>query len=128
MRTLIKSAGLTFSLVTTLSLTQCSNETGVRELEPPHGTFLGGEEIMIHGRNFPVGRGGVSVTFGRRPATNVVLEGPSNIKVTSPAGDKNTEVDIVVMFDDGRAYLLPKGFRYLDAADNQKVMKNFKMK
>jgi hypothetical protein len=106
----------------------CSNETGVRELEPPQGTYLGGEEILIHGRNFPVGRGGVSVSFGRRNATNVVLESPNGIKVTSPAGDKNTEVDIVVMFDDGRAYLLKNGFRYLDAADNQKVMKNFKMK
>ena len=87
MRTLLKSAGLTFSLVTALSLTQCSNETGVRELEPPQGTYLGGEEIVIHGRNLPVGRGGVSVSFGRRNATNVVLESPSSIKVTSPAGD-----------------------------------------
>lgn len=128
MRTLLKRAGLTFSLLGALSLAQCSNETGVRELEPPHGTYLGGEEIVIHGRNFPVGRGGVSVSFGRRNATNVVLESPSGIKVTSPAGDRNTEVDIVVMFDDGRAYLLKNGFRYLDAADNQKVMKNFKMK
>ncbi len=28
------------------------------------------------------------------------------------------------MFDDGRAYLLKNGFRYLDGADNSKVMKN----
>src|SRR5689334_5417817 len=130
MRTPLKSAGLYISLLSALSLAQvqCSNETGIRELEPPHGTFLGGEEITIHGRNFPIGRGGASVTFGRRAATNVVLENPGSIKVTSPVGDKNTEVDIVVMFDDGRAYLLKNGFRYLDAGDNQKVMKNFKMK
>jgi len=130
MRTPLKSAGLYISLSSagTLALAQCSNETGIRELEPPHGTFLGGEEIVIHGRNFPIGRGGASVTFGRRAATNVVLENPNSIKVTSPAGDKNTEVDIVIMFDDGRAYLLKNGFRYLDAGDNQKVMKNFKMK
>lgn len=128
MRTPLKSAGLTFSLLTALSLTQCSNETGLQELEPPQGTYLGGEEIILHGRNFPIGRGGASVTFGRRGATNVVLENQNTIKVTSPSGDKNTEVDIVVMFDDGRAYLLKNGFRYLDAGDNQKVMKNFKMK
>lgn len=125
MRTLRSRAGLTFCLLSGLTLSQCSNETAVRELEPPHGTFAGGEEITIHGRNFPIGRGGATVTFGRRAATNVVLENPSSIKVTSPAGERNTDVDIVVMFDDGRAYLLKNGFRYLDASDNQKVMKNF---
>lgn len=124
-RLLEKRAGLAFCLGAGLASVQCSNETGIRELEPPHGTFAGGEEIIIHGRNFPVGRGGASVTFGRRAATNVVLENANTIKVTSPAGERNTDVDIVVMFDDGRAYLLKNGFRYLDASDNAKVMKNF---
>jgi hypothetical protein len=113
------------ALMLCLSATQCSTETRVIELEPPQGTYLGGEEILIHGRNFPIGRGGASVVFGRRPATNVVLENDGRIKVTSPSGDKNVEVDITVMFDDGRAYLLKSGFRYLDASDNSKVMKNF---
>jgi hypothetical protein len=125
MRSLLRSAGLFFCFAAPLALGQCSNETGIRELEPGTGTYLGGEEIVIHGRNFPIGRGGASVTFGRRGATNVELENADTIKVTSPAGDKNTDVDIVVMFDDGRAYLLKNGFRYLDGSDNSKVMKNF---
>lgn len=108
-----------------LAATGCSNETKIAELEPPQGTYVGGEEILIKGRNLPVGRGGVSVTFGRRAATNVVIENSNGIKVTSPAGEKNTEVDITVMFDDGRAYQLKNGFRYLDASDNTKVMKHF---
>jgi hypothetical protein len=121
MRKLFGSAGLALLL----AAGQCSDETKISELEPPHGTFAGGEEIMIHGRNIPVGKGGVSVIFGRRAATNVVIENNRTIKVTSPAGDKNTEVDIQVTFDDGRAYLLKNGFRYLDASDNAKVMKSF---
>jgi hypothetical protein len=125
MHSLLKRARVASCLVLGLAMAHCSNETAVRELEPPHGTYAGGEEILIHGRNFPIGRGGASVTFGRRAATNVVMESPDRIKVTSPAGERNTEVDIVVMFDDGRAYLLKNGFRYLDASDNQKVMKNF---
>jgi hypothetical protein len=108
-----------------LSTAQCSTETRIVELEPPQGTYLGGEEILIHGHNLPVGRGGASVVFGRRPATNVVLENDGRIKVTSPAGDRNVEVDVTVMFDDGRSYLLKSGFRYLDGSDNSKVMKNF---
>ncbi|HND08912.1 MAG TPA: IPT/TIG domain-containing protein, partial [Pseudomonadota bacterium] len=85
----------------------------------------GGEEIVIKGRNFPTGRGGVSVLFGRHAATNVILESASAIRVTSPAGDRNTKADIVVMFDDGRAYQLKDAFQYLDATDNSKVMKHF---
>ena len=37
----------------------------------------------------------------------------------------HAEADIVVMFDDGRAYQLKNAFRYLDATDNSKVMKHF---
>ena len=47
--------------------------------------------------------------------------------VTAPANNEwmNTEVDITVLFDDGRAYQMKNAFRYLDATDNTKVMKNF---
>lgn len=124
MRNLLTSAAL-FTGLSLFTLGACSNETKLSEAEPPQGTFLGGEEILIKGKNFPVGRGGVTVSFGRRLATNVVMENDGAIKVTSPAGDKNTEVDIDVMFDDGRAFRLQKGFRYLDGGDNAKVMKSF---
>ncbi len=121
MRKLLWGAALTMSLATL----NCSTETKIIELEPPQGTFAGGEEILIKGRNLPVGRGGATVTFGRRPATNIVMENDHGIRVTSPAGDRNTEADVTVMFDDGRSYQLKNAFRYLDASDNQKVMKNF---
>ncbi len=121
MRSLLCSLGLALCL----SGSQCSNEIKIEQLEPPQGTFAGGEEIQIKGKNFPIKRGGVSVTFGRRAATNVVMENSSTIKVNSPQGDKNTDVDITVLFDDGRAFQMKNGFRYLDATDNTKVMKNF---
>ncbi len=120
MRRLLGSVGL----VLCMAAGQCSDETRISELEPPQGTFAGGEEILIHGRNIPTGKG-VSVTFGRRAATNVVIENTNRIKVTSPAGDRNTEADIQITFDDGRTYLLKNGFRYIDGSDNVKVMKNF---
>lgn len=115
----------TLGLALLLSAGQCSNETKIEKLEPPQGTFAGGEEILIKGKNFPTKRGGVSVTFGRRGATGISIENDSTIKVLSPQGEKNTEVDITVLFDDGRGYQLKNAFRYLDATDNQKVMKNF---
>ncbi len=121
MRKLLWSAALCLAV----AAPACSNETAVLALDPPQGTYSGGEEIVIKGRNFPVGRGGVSVLFGRHAATNVIIENPGAIRVTSPAGDRNTKADIVVMFDDGRAYQLKDAFQYLDATDNSKVMKHF---
>src|SRR5262245_24227415 len=103
----------------------CSNETRIEKLEPPQGTFAGGEEILIKGKNFPTKRGGVTVTFGRRAATGISIENDGVIKVTSPQGEKNTEVDITVLFDDGRGYQMKNAFRYLDATDQAKVLKNF---
>ena len=121
MRKLLWSAAVVRSVATQA----CPNETAVLPPDPPQGTYVGGEETVIKGRNFPAGRGGVSVMFGRHAATNVIIESQSAIRVTSPAGDRNAEADIVVMFDDGRAYQLKNAFRYLDATDNSKVMKHF---
>ncbi len=121
MRKLLQSAALCFGMLAP----GCSNETAVLGLDPPQGTYTGGEEIVIKGRNFPVGRGGVSVRFGRSAATNVILESGNAIRVTSPAGDRNTKADVVIMFDDGRAYQLANAFQYLDGTDNSKVMKHF---
>ena len=102
----------------------CSNETRVSELEPGHGIYAGGEEILIKGNGFNPGHGGVTVKFGKKDASNIVVESDRSIRVTSPAGDRNTQVDITVIFDDGRAYLLRNGFKYLDVTDTSKVMKN----
>jgi hypothetical protein len=118
MRSVLGPLGLALCL----SALNCSNETKITELEPQQGTFTGGEEIVIKGRNLP--RGGATVTFGRKAATNVVTESGSSLKVTSPQGDKNSDVDVTVQFDDGRAYQLKNAFRYLDATDNAKVLKN----
>lgn len=102
-----------------LGLAACSNELKVTEAEPSNGTFTGGEEVLIHGSGFQPGRGGVTVKFGRRDAQSIAVESTNKIKVLSPAGDKNTTVDISVVFDDGKAFLLKNGFRYLD--NTQKV-------
>lgn len=122
MRNWLQGGALALSL---LAMSGCSNETRLNELDPPQGTYNGGEEIVIKGNGFRPGHGGVVVKFGKRDATNIAVESERTIKVTSPAGDKNSEVDITVIFDDGRAYQLNKGFHYLDVADNSKVMKSF---
>jgi len=67
----------------------CSNDLKVSSVEPPQGTFGGGEDVVIHGNGFQPGRGGVTVTFGNRPATSVVVSAADKINVMTPGGDPN---------------------------------------
>jgi hypothetical protein len=106
-----------------LSLGGCSNELKLSTVEPNTGTFTGGEEIIVEGQNFP--RGGASVKFGLKEAQPVVVESDHKIRVTTPAGDKNTNVDVTVVFDDGRAFQLKNAFRYVDSTQQRNTMDKF---
>lgn len=97
----------------------CSNDLKVTSVEPPQGTFGGGEDVLIHGNGFQPGRGGVTVTFGKRPATSVVVASTDRINVMTPGGDPNTTVDVTVIFDDGKAFKLANGFHYMAPADQR---------
>jgi IPT/TIG domain len=100
-------------------LSACSNDLKVSSVEPPQGTFAGGEEVVIRGNGFQPGRGGVTVKFGKRDASAVVVAAADKINVTTPGGDPNTTVDITVIFDDGKAFKLGNGFHYLAPADQR---------
>jgi hypothetical protein len=103
-------------------LPACSNELKVSEVDPPAGAYTGGEEVVIRGNGFQPGRGGVQVKFGRRDATAVAVASSDQIKVMTPAGDKSTIVDVSVVFDDGKAFLLKNGFRYVDTTQQRATM------
>ncbi len=100
----------------------CSNELKVSEVDPPAGTSNGGEEVVIKGNGFQPGRAGAIVRFGKRDAAAIVVESSDKIKVTTPAGDKNTVVDVSIIFDDGKTFLLKNGFRYLDSTQQKATM------
>ena len=106
-----------------LAVGGCSKETRISEIEPNHGAFSGGEEIKIKGTAFP--RSGVVVRFGTRMATGAIVESDHTIKVYTPAGDKNTTSDVSVVFDDGRAFVLKAGFRYVDTTQQRQTMDKF---
>jgi hypothetical protein len=105
-----------------LALTACSNELKVSELDPPNGAYTGGEEVVLKGNGFQPGRGGVTVKFGRKDAQAVVVESNDKIKVTTPAGDKNTTVDILVVFDDGKSFQIKNGFHFIDTSQQRATM------
>jgi IPT/TIG domain len=109
-------------MVLGLGLAACSNELKVAEVDPPNGAFTGGEEVVIKGNGFQPGRGGVTVKFGRREATAVAVESGDKIKVMTPAGDKSSTVDVSIVFDDGKAFLLKNGFHYVDTTQQRATM------
>ena len=96
----------------------CSNELKVSGVEPPQGTFAGGEDVVIQGNGFQPNRG-VQVKFGMRDATSVVVASGDKIKVTTPGGDPNATVDVTVIFDDGKAFKLANGFHYMAQVDQR---------
>ena len=102
-----------------LAMAACSNDLKVSSVEPAQGTFGGGEDVVIHGNGFQPGRGGVTVTFGSRPATSVVVASGDRINVMTPGGDPNTTVDVTVVFDDGKAFKLANGFHYMAQVDQR---------
>ena len=114
-------APIAFGLL--ISLSGCTNETRVIEIEPNQGTFSGGEEVMIKGTAFP--RSGVQVRFGTKPAGTAVVESDHTIKVFTPAGDKGTISDVSLVFDDGRAFVLKNSFRYVDSTQQRNTMDKF---
>jgi hypothetical protein len=113
-------------IVVALSGTACTNETKVSEIEPNAGTYSGDEEVHIRGNGFP--RSGVTVRFGTREAKGVLVESNHTIKAFTPAGDKNTSVDVSLVFDDGRAFVLKNGFRYVDSTQSTATRDKFFIK
>src|ERR1700749_4909703 len=102
-----------------VGLAGCSNELKVSSVEPAQGAFNGDEEVSIHGNGFQPGRGGVSVKFGSKEATAVVVASGDKINVTTPGGDPNTTVDVTVVFDDGKAFKVANGFHYMAQGKNR---------
>lgn len=100
--------------VALFGLAACNNDLKVTGVEPATGVVGGGEDVVIEGGGFQPGRGGVTVKFGKRDATAVVVASADRIKVTTPPGDANSTVDITVIFDDGKAFKLGNSFKYID--------------
>ena len=49
----------------------------------------------------------------------MVVASADKIKVMTPGGDANTTVDVTVVFDDGKAFMLSNGFHYMAPANQR---------
>jgi hypothetical protein len=115
------------SLAALTSLAACPQGGGalkVDKVEPPQGTTAGGEEITILGDGFQPGKTQAEVRFGRKKAEVVTIAATNKIKVVTPVGDKGP-IDITVAFDDGHAFKIPNGFRYVEPNDGESARRAF---
>jgi hypothetical protein len=115
----MRAVKLAYAAAVLFGLAGCSNELKVSGIEPPHGTYAGGEDVVIKGSGFQPGRGGVTVKFGKHDATAVVVASADAIHVSTPGGDPNTTVDVTVIFDDGKAFKVANAFHYMAPVDNR---------
>ena len=122
--TLCRPLILISALVLTGLLAGCPSGVRVERLDPPRGTYGGGEDVVIKGSGFRPGRSNYGVYFGKQPAPNVVVESSSAIKVTTPAG-KVGRVDVELTLEDGRVFRLPGGFEYIDATVDRNLLEGF---
>ena len=109
--------------VSVLAASACEKKGGpvsVSRLEPESGTTSGGDHITIVGTGFEPGVTTAEVRFGRKRAEGVVIASSTQINVTSPPSERGP-VDVTVILNDGRAFTIPEGFRYVAPQDGSKV-------
>ncbi len=96
-------------------------DKGIRitSVMPNYGRSAGGEEVYINGNGFTPG---LTVQFGQRNATGLVIESSQKLRVTTPQGPEGP-VDVVIVLDDGKTVVLSKGFRYEKTTEWEKPKK-----
>jgi hypothetical protein len=97
-----------------LSLTACeeNKNLSVTGVEPKNGKYLGGDRVYIEGTGFSTQ--GFTVYFGKKKASNCIVESPVRLACDTPAGTKDEVVDVQVVFDDSKESTRPKAFKYID--------------
>src|SRR5262245_52157599 len=84
-------------------------EKGLRitQIVPNYGRAAGGEEVFIHGSGYGPG---LTVQFGQRNASSLVIESSSKLKVTTPPSNEGP-TDVIITLDNGKTIALKNGFR-----------------
>ena len=91
-----------------LAFAGCESGTRIKALDPAFGNVSGGDTVLILGSGF---RTGMTVQFGKNEVKHVVVDSPSRMRVKTPSNVEG-KVDVIVTRDDGKTFMLTKGFAY----------------
>ncbi len=104
--------GLTLAFGLCLTACEESKTLTVTGIEPKNGKYLGGDRVHIEGSGFSTQ--GFTVYFGKKKASNCLRESTVALVCDTPAGVKDDQVDVQVVFDDSKEATLKKAFKYID--------------
>lgn len=85
-----------------------------RDLAPRSGKPSGGEEVRLLGSGFRA-LGTLDIRVGPKPATNVGIADDETIVFTTPESreaDQGHPIDIFILTNEGRSYVLRGAFTY----------------
>ena len=94
-------------------------------IEPREGAVQGDQPVKISGHNFRNDIG-YTVYFGNKRAGAVTILDPETIVVATPRAESEGEVDVMIAADDGPAFRIKQGYRFLrpaNAAEPSKATK-----
>lgn len=108
--------GILAGFVVVVAAGACSDEAAsVRRVYPNFSSLRGDEDVRIEGSGFRTDMG-YTVYFGTQRAPSVMVEDDSVLVATTPGVDAPREVDVRIVADNGKTFLLKKAFRYVDGA------------
>lgn len=119
----LRSFAMAALALVVLAGSACERKGGpvsVSRVDPESGTTAGNDHVTIIGTGFEPGQTTAEVRFGRKRAEGVVIASSTQINVTSPPSDRGP-VDVTVILNDGKAFTIPNGFRYVAPQDPGKV-------
>jgi hypothetical protein len=96
--------------------TGCQQEFGFKNLSPATGAISGGEAVVINGSGFETSMG-LTIYFGTEKALNVVVTGPETMTVTTPSVPETKVVDVRILTDTGKEFILRNAFRFISKAN-----------
>lgn len=100
--------------IAVFALAGCGDkEMKVHRLDPAFGGTKGDDDVRIVGQGFRTDIG-YSVYFGPRKASSVIVEGDDTLVATTPSFDDPRTVDVRIVADDGRVFLMKNAFRFVD--------------
>src|ERR1051326_2325976 len=96
----LRVVGLSSAVLVVLAA-GCKKEKGLRitDIEPKAGPYTGGASVTIHGSGFEEGGAkGVKVYFGDHDAKVLDFQGDDTLRVETPPGEVNKDVDVLLVF------------------------------
>lgn len=92
------------------------SESAITDIQPRFGLMHGGEQIVIHGENMDALMP-VTVYLGNERVRMSELLSDNILQITTPTSRAEQTVDVRIIGNDGREFLMKSAFQYVEKAE-----------